>query len=178
MLCQECQKRVATVHLTQIINNEQHIYHLCEHCAREKGDFNVEIQSPFSIQNLLTGLMNMDAATAGQVRGFTEKIQCANCGLTYAQFGQIGRFGCCDCYATFGEHLLPLFRRIHSSTRHVGKVPLRTGKTVKIRRSIEGLRRQLQSHVAREEFEKAAQLRDEIRQMEMEIENGGGEDVR
>lgn len=174
MLCQECRKRPATVHLTQIINDEQQAEHLCEQCAREKGEFTFEYP-PFSIQNLLTGLMNLDTQPAGQVVGYTTlKVQCDGCGLTYAQFGQIGRFGCSRCYPTFGERLLPLMRRIHGSTQYVGKVPERAGGAVKLRKSIDEMRRQLQTLVAQEEFEQAARLRDQIRQLETQADAGGG----
>lgn len=173
MLCQDCQKRPATVHVTQIVNDEKNEQHLCEQCAREKGEFQFDAQPPFSIHNLLTGLMNMDAQPAGQVIGYPTKIQCENCGLTYAQFGQIGRFGCSRCYTTFGERLLPLMRRIHGSTQHVGKVPARAGGAIKLRRSIDDMRGQLQNLIAREEFEQAAQLRDKIRQLEAKIADGG-----
>ncbi|MDW7651134.1 MAG: UvrB/UvrC motif-containing protein [Bacillota bacterium] len=173
MLCQVCRKKPATVHLTQIVDDEQSVQHLCEQCAREKGDFQFDASPPFSIQNLLTGLMNLDAQPSGQVVGFPTKTQCENCGLTYAQFGQIGRFGCSYCYPTFGERLLPLMRRIHGSTQHVGKVPARAGGAVKIRRSIDEMRQQLQQLVTNEEFEQAAHLRDKIRQMEAKIKDGG-----
>lgn len=173
MQCQECRKKPATVHLTQIINDEQTVQHLCEHCAKEKGEFHFDANPPFSIQNLLTGLMNMESQSPGQVIGYTMKTQCENCGLTYAQFGQIGRFGCSRCYSTFEERLLPLMRRIHGSTQHVGKVPNRAGGAVKLRRNIEDMRQELQELVAKEEFEQAAQLRDRIRQQEISLQNGG-----
>jgi protein arginine kinase activator len=173
MLCHECQKRPATVHLTQIINDEQSVQHLCEQCAREKGEFHFDAQPPFSIHNLLAGLMNIDAQPAGQVIGYPAKIQCENCGLTYAQFGQIGRFGCSRCYHTFGERLLPLMRRIHGSTQHVGKVPVRAGGAVKLRRSIEELRTELHELIKQEEFEQAAVLRDKIRNLEEKIQERG-----
>ncbi|MCR3921052.1 MAG: UvrB/UvrC motif-containing protein, partial [Firmicutes bacterium] len=165
MLCQECKKINATVHLTQIVNGEQQVLHLCEQCAREKGEFSFD-HPPFSLQSLLTGLMNMDAHSAGKVMEFTtNKVHCENCGLTYAQFGQIGRFGCSECYAVFSDRLQPLMRRIHGSTQHVGNEPQRAGGAVKLRRSIEELRQQLQIAVSQEEFEQAAIIRDQIRQL-------------
>lgn len=166
MLCQECQKRPATVHLTQIINGEQRAQHFCEQCAHKKGEF-VFDHPPFSIHNLLTGLMNMDAQPTGMLKEFTTtKIQCPNCGLTYAQFGQIGRFGCSECYQTFGERLLPLMRRIHGSTQHVGTVPRRAGDAVQLRRNLDELKQQLQRLIVQEEFEQAAKVRDRIRELE------------
>lgn len=173
MLCNECQKRVAKVHLTCIINDEQSVQHLCEQCAQEKGDFHFDAHPPFSIHNLLTGLMHLDAQPSAHVVGYSAKIQCENCGLTYAQFGQIGRFGCSHCYQTFSERLLPLMRRIHGSMQHVGKVPARAGGVFWLRRNIEEMREELQSLVEREAFEQAAQLRDKIRQLEAKVQNGG-----
>ncbi|NLM45688.1 MAG: hypothetical protein GX200_02660 [Firmicutes bacterium] len=172
MLCENCKERQATVHLTKIINDEKYVQHLCEKCAREKGEFDFEFPS-FSLQNLLSGLMNLDAQPAGQVMGFAaQKLQCDNCGLTYAQFGQLGRFGCSRCYDAFGERLVPLLRRIHGSTQHLGKIPRRAGGTLKLRRSIEELRQKLQEAVAREEFEQAAKLRDQIRELEEQAREG------
>ena len=59
MLCQECKKRPATVHLTRIINNNKTEFYLCEECARQKGQFNISV--PFSINDLLAGFMGMDS---------------------------------------------------------------------------------------------------------------------
>ncbi len=176
MLCQECNKRPATVHLTKIINNEKETFHLCEQCAREKGEFDFTAPAPFSIHSLLTGLLNMELPQAGQGPGCQVKMQCEGCGLTYAQFGQIGRFGCSSCYRAFKERLAPLLRRIHGSTQHAGKVPQRAGGSIRLRREIEVLRSRLQSCVDREEFEEAAALRDEIRQLEASLGEGGGTD--
>ena len=38
MLCQECNKRPATLHFTKIVNGEKTEFHICESCAREKGE--------------------------------------------------------------------------------------------------------------------------------------------
>ncbi len=171
MLCQACQKNPATVHLTHIINYEQSVQHLCEQCAREKGEFDFGASPPFSIQNLLTGLMNMEAPLKEQLV-YQDKLQCEGCGLTYAQFGQIGRFGCSECYTVFSNRLLPLMRRIHGSAQHVGKIPARAGGVVRLRRSIDELRRQLKELVSREEFEEAAVIRDKIRSLEEGGEKG------
>lgn len=174
MLCQQCNKRPATIHLTKILNSEKESTHLCEQCARRKSDFDVASPAPFSIHSLLTGLLNMELPQVGQNPGHQVKIQCENCGLTYAQFGQIGRFGCSSCYPAFKERLATLLRGIHGSTQHAGKIPQRAGGAVKLRREIEAARRNLQNCVEREEFENAAGWRDEIRQMEGRLGEGGG----
>lgn len=63
MICQECNKRPATLHFTKIINGEKEQFHFCEQCAQEKGElYMFNNTSGFSINNLLAGLFNIDAS--------------------------------------------------------------------------------------------------------------------
>lgn len=74
--------------------------------------------------------------------------------------------GCASDYALFQDMLEPLLERIHRATEHTGKRP-RAGQ---LRAEIEQLRQHLEEAVSTENYEKAAQLRDRIRQMEHEVE--------
>ena len=160
MQCQECGKRPATLHYTKIINGEKSQFHLCEVCAKEHGEAIPGWDGNFSIHHLLSGFLNPDTAGLGNGKedlgARTKMLRCPTCGLTYNQFGKIGRFGCSDCYQTFGERLSPLFRRVHGHTKHRGKVPERMGGKLKIRREIEELQRKLEESIQTEEFEEAA----------------------
>jgi len=174
--CEECGKRPATLHLTKIVNGEKTEYHICEHCAKEKGDMFTGFNN-FGINQLLAGLLNFDplikkegaSGKEGTAGTPAKPLRCETCGLTYAQFSKSGRFGCSDCYSFLGDRLNPLFRRIHGNTQHIGKVPERTGGKLKIRKELEQLKAALQQYVAREEFEKAAEIRDRIRALEQKI---------
>ncbi|MGD8192809.1 UvrB/UvrC motif-containing protein [Brevibacillus ginsengisoli] len=178
MNCEECGKRPATLHLTKIISGEKTETHLCEVCAKEKGNV-ISGFSNFSINNLLSGLLNFDpmnkgtAASNQSTMAQTKALRCETCGLTYSQFSKSGRFGCSDCYHHFGERLDPLFRRIHGNTHHIGKVPERTGGEIKLRNDLEQLKQSLKHYIATEEFEKAADIRDRIRALEQQINQGG-----
>jgi len=169
MLCQECGKKPATLHFTKIVNGEKTEFHLCETCAREKGDILPGTSNGFSIHNLLSGLLDFDQATAGG-GAISAKPQvaarCEHCGLTYTQFSKLGRFGCAHCYKSFGDKLDPLFRRVHGNTVHIGKVPKRTGGIIKHKRELERLKKEMQARIEREEFEYAAKIRDRIRELE------------
>lgn len=169
MICQECGERPATLHFTKIIGGEKTELHICESCARDKGEFIPGTQSGFSIHNLLSGLLNFE-----QPGGVAKSpaVRCDTCGMTYAQFSKIGRFGCSDCYKHYGERLEPLFKRVHGNTSHVGKVPKRTGGHVKMRREIARLKQEMQSRIEQEDFESAAKLRDQIRVLEKELDAG------
>ncbi len=74
-----------------------------------------------------------------------------------------------SCYKYFDSRLDPLFKRVHGSTSHVGKVPARAGGRIKVKRQIADLKQNLQQSIAQEEFEEAAQIRDQIRELEKGI---------
>ncbi|HJV47571.1 MAG TPA: UvrB/UvrC motif-containing protein [Bacillota bacterium] len=172
MLCQECEKRPATLHFTKILNGEKTEFHLCEVCAGEKGDMLSLPTAKFSIHHLLTGLLNLDAHSSS-LGGMTKELplRCDSCGLTYSQFSKSGRFGCVDCYQHFSDKLDPLFRRIHGSMEHGGKVPQRSGGVIKLKKELNHLKYLLQEKIATEEFEEAASIRDQIKQLEKQIAN-------
>ncbi|QGG54640.1 UvrB/UvrC motif-containing protein [Paenibacillus sp. B01] len=173
MLCQECGKRPATLHFTKIINGDKNEFHICESCARERGEGLPGSPNGFSIHSLLSGLMDFDPAGKGSLQGQTPAPppRCEECGLTYPQFKKLGRFGCSSCYNHFGDRLDPLFKRVHGSTAHVGKIPQRSGGRIKTRREIDRLRQEMQSSIQNEEFETAAKLRDEIRLLEKQLQS-------
>ncbi|MFB5268916.1 UvrB/UvrC motif-containing protein [Paenibacillus enshidis] len=171
MLCQECGKRPATLHFTKIINGEKTEFHICETCAREKGELIPGTSNGFSIHSLLSGLLDFDPTIKSAAAGTQnpQLLRCEECGMTYAQFSKIGRFGCSSCYKYFNDRLDPLFKRVHGSTAHAGKVPVRSGARMKVRRRIDDLKKELQFKIRAEEFESAAQIRDQIRELEKEI---------
>ncbi|WP_281883955.1 UvrB/UvrC motif-containing protein [Paenibacillus sp. YYML68] len=170
MICQECGKKQATLHFTKILNGEKTEFHICEACAREKGELIPGTPNGFSIHNLLSGLLDFEPSSHGA--SAVQKQQpsrCEHCGLTYSQFSKVGRFGCSDCYKHFAEKLDPLFKRVHGNTVHIGKVPKRSGGLIRFKREIDELKKDLALRIQNEEFEQAAQLRDRIRELEKKI---------
>jgi len=164
MLCDVCSKNPATVHLTEIIDNQMTELHLCEDCARKKSN---QMEQQFGLSDLLAGMAEFDKPQ-GQVDqdNAAVSIKCPNCSLTYADFKKIGRLGCGECYNAFRKYLGPLLKRIHGSTQHTGKSPLKTTKTLKKRIDLQELRNRLQKAVENEAFEEAAKLRDQIKELE------------
>ncbi|UOF91852.1 UvrB/UvrC motif-containing protein [Fodinisporobacter ferrooxydans] len=172
MYCQECNERPATVHFTKIVNGNKSEFHLCEQCAREKGELVYKGSSGFSIHSLLSGLLNFDQGNVTNNAGHaaqTTQQRCSTCGLTYSQFSQAGRFGCADCYHSFQQRLDPLLRRVHGSTAHTGKIPVRAGGVIHVRKELSRLKREQQEKIDLEQFEEAAVLRDKIRELEQQL---------
>ncbi len=162
MNCEECGKKPATVHITKIENSKKTDMHLCEQCAKNKNGFS--INTSFSINDLLTGLLNSGSVLPIKV-DFVQDTACSICGLSYNRFRETGRFGCGNCYKTFGEKLNPLFKKVHGNTNHTGKIPNKAGGRIKIVREIERLKQELALAIKNEEYENAAQLRDKIREL-------------
>lgn len=157
MVCDICHQNSATMHLTEIINDEVVEMHICQVCAKSKAK---ELQEQLNISDFLGGLLGVeDLGVKNQT------LTCSNCGFSYADFKKKGRLGCSRCYVTFKQLLLPLLRKIHSATRHTGRSPVQKGKKEPIGSKIEQLRLKLNEAIKHEEYEQAARLRDEIKKM-------------
>jgi protein arginine kinase activator len=163
MLCDDCGKEIAKVHYKEIKDDKTIEYNLCEKCAVEKGLHLSPKKHVFSISNILAGM-------AEEVGSAT--VKCQGCGLTYAEFRETGRLGCSDCYSAFKEQLRPLLRRIHGSNVHIGKSPRSSEGMLEKIREIEDLKVALRLAVEKEDFEKAAEIRDRIKQLETKAEGG------
>ena len=167
MLCQNCHQHPATVHLTKIINFEKTELHLCEVCAKAAGnELGVIFGTNLAFPNLIAGLLGDGDLEVDQQPHVGKELRCQNCGLMFSDFKNSGLLGCGECYRHFKTGLEPLLKKVHGSTTHTGKVPRRTGGKVRIRKEIQDLRQQLQQEIQKENYEKAASLRDEIRQLE------------
>lgn len=166
MLCQICGKNPATVHFTEIIDNKMSEIHVCERCAEEKGMHATAKQHKFEIADLLAGMVDTMTQTDDERIGH---VQCPRCGLLYSQFKETGRLGCAECYTAFQFQLRRLLRQIHGDTAHRGKRPPRTGEVSSRPRQLQRLHDDLRRAVEREDFEQAANLRDEIRRLEAEL---------
>jgi protein arginine kinase activator len=159
MLCDNCGKEIAKVHYKEIKDDKSAEYNLCEKCAAEKGLQATPKQNNFSISNILAGM-------AEEVGPST--VKCQGCGLAYSEFRESGRLGCAKCYDAFREQLRPLLRRIHGSNVHAGKSPRATEGMLERMRKTEDLKTALRLAVEKEDFEKAAEIRDRIRKLEGE----------
>ena len=157
MLCDRCQQNPASVHMTSVINNQRQEHHLCAKCAEQQGLLNTPA---LSLQELLSGFF------ASNPPSTTTTTACPRCGMTYQQFRSLGRLGCVDCYTAFDAQLKPMLRRIHGTAQHSGKTAKVSGELLQKRRELDNLRALMQDAITAEDFEQAAQLRDQIREME------------
>jgi len=172
MLCQFCKTRTATIHFTNVVGSDVQKIHICRQCADEKG-FEYLKNSNFEKHDLIAGLMSVPAPSGPS--GAKTASRCPNCGRTYAAFSKSASLGCSKCYECFDADIVKVLKRIHGNARHLGKVPRRfcTGGTNAHRRMRE-LRKELKASVEAENYERAAELRDEIESMRRLTDEGKG----
>ncbi len=183
MLCDICKKNEATVHLTEVVNDDVSELHICQQCAREKG---TSMQQNFGIAELLSGLVDLPVDMISKKSHIS--VKCNGCGMSYDNFKKMGRFGCARCYDAFKRALYPLFKKIHGTSCHMGKKPVklvstRSGKpggrpanpdkACCVKDKLKDLKSKLLDAIKKEEFEQAAVLRDKIKAIE-EHETGKG----
>jgi len=176
LYCEECKTRPATVHITQIHDGQKTKMHLCEECASKKGTHVLKFDSSFSLPKLLGSIFGQEVPVMGEMAPAAQPQvrNCPRCGMSFREIRQIGRLGCSECYDVFEQEIEPVLRRIHGNTKHAGKVPRRAGGRFKLEQEISSLKRQLQVAVKQEQYEKAAELRDKIKELEKELEGERG----
>ena len=200
MLCDRCKMKEAKIYYTEITGGKKIEQHLCEDCAAELTSFQKEIP----LESLLSGLLGMGS-------GGSRNHVCQVCGMSYQEFQKAGKFGCENCYKTFGRLHQGTLKRIQGATAHTGKIATswqqeqaerqqeysRQEREAKQTEAIQGdgehilketekkeietsepsinekprktesewfpLEQALKEAIAKEEYEEAARLRDEIR---------------
>ena len=164
MKCQKCHEREATSHMTEIINGRKQELHLCAQCAAEAPEFqNMKIGMDFGIGDFLGGIFS-GGKTKNIGSGISTAV-CPECGMPFDDFLRKGRLGCGTCYSVFKSRLERPLKQIHGTCEHVGKVPSRMGGELRRDRQISHLESELNAAVLKQEFEKAAELRDKINEL-------------
>ena len=165
MLCQNCQLKPAVFHYTRVINGAKQETHLCAACFEElKGEHETaqpDVLNGSWLENMLFGL---------PVRTRAVK-RCSACGWSAGDIQKTGKLGCPDCYTAFCAELSSALKRLSAGESHRGRKPLATDTSGHEKEAAQvptlaELKKALLAAVEREEYEKAADLRDRIREME------------
>ncbi len=168
MVCDICHKNSATVHLTEVVNGKVNEVHLCQECASEKAE---EIQKQLNVSDLISSLT--------EIGGLSKKsfaaIICGGCGMSYEEFQKTGKFGCGKCYESFREPVTQLLRKIHGSTQHKGRFPtIKKDSRIMLQARRDELKKYLGRAISLEEYEEAARIRDELREVEKQLQKQDG----
>ena len=175
-LCDECKAKEACYTVSVMMGDQVTQRRLCPDCmAKMNMNFSAGNVAKMisAIMGALTGQGEEKTPAAPQNEDDAEStVQCESCGTTLQQFVKGGKLGCAMCYTAFREKLLPMLQQLHGRVEHTGRKPTQDEAAQQRRAAYERLNRQLEAAVAREDYESAALIRDQLRKMEQE---GGGD---
>ena len=167
MKCQKCNKNEANTHITKVINGVKTEEYLCSACAGESQELmNFKTSFDHEFDNFFSGFFaNPFLGGTAPAKSIGSERRCSSCGTTLDDVERHGRLGCSDCYRSFADFLLNPLKQIHGANRHTGKLPQRAGRGLRKASRIESLESDLNRAVMDQNFEKAAELRDKIKEL-------------
>lgn len=157
MLCEECKKNTATHVITVMTGEGTATRHLCQACVDQ-------MESSIAQGDVSTFLSALLSILSRQPQEDT--LRCEACGLSYEEFQTTGKLGCAHCYEAFAEQLKPLLLRVHGRSQHAGRVPQSHLRERRFALCLTELKARMEQAVSCENFEEAAQIRDEIRALQ------------
>ncbi len=150
--------------LTQIVNAQVTELCLCEDCARERGLFDPQSLTfaekffPEELKERVDRIVRELSGQAGAQRLPAHNLptdiltRCPVCGFTLEDYRNTNRLGCPDCYSVFAREFGTIAAARADSPGAEDAEPSR-----------EAMERELREAVEREDYERAAQLRDRLK---------------
>lgn len=184
MICEICHEHQATIHIQEIVGSEKKTLHICPHCAAEKKIDDSALNG-FNLAEILYNLSSQmmqnppktpagGAAAKASTTPPAPTLVCAACGWDSNRFRETGRLGCGACYAVFRDLLGKALKSMHRGTFHLGKHPgtQERSESGRLLAEIMRLQKDLEDCVLREEYERAAELRDQIAALRDQAKTG------
>ena len=160
--CQQCNKP-KKIYLTQILEGKIKQVDVCVSCPlvnqlEQTGHYG-------ALDNLSGGSEIVFESSKDK----DSSLQCPCCQLTFEQYKKSGRLGCGTCYTTFRKLLRPLLKSIHRGLHHTGKTPAKGRRQANLKVKIRAIKKQIEDSLSAEDYERAAALRDQIRNIESDL---------
>jgi protein arginine kinase activator len=179
MMCDNCGKNEVEVLLKQVVNNEVRYLNLCRACAEEMGFIPSIVPSitiSFSISEDAPKQRKLRRIQPAKKREAVDLLTCPSCGMKFMSFRENGLLGCPACYEAFRFPLGAFLQKTQGAESHwigtsgmfrdIGllseEIAGEGGAAEKSEfdENIARLKFELNGAVAREDYERAAQLRD------------------
>ena len=158
MRCDVCQKEQAIIHIREVSEKGIKKINLCANCALQKG-LNISIENmDFVLFNFLKNLFSGNNGNLNSKIG----IKCPSCGTSIIQITEHSEVGCPICYSFFGNLIDMVIFKHNNSMNYLGKLPFEMKKIKDNKAKINDLKIKLRQYINKEEYKKAALVRDEI----------------
>ncbi len=167
MMCEVCGLREADHLLVEVVGGEKHKKHVCQNCAFRLA-VAVPEEKPLEMVSYPASEKREEQSGRPPER---MDLTCPRCGRSYIDVKKTFLLGCAECYYTFVENIPRLIEKFHGAAhlRYRGVPYTHDPKRRALMEERTRLLAALEEAVAEEQFEKAAKIRDRIRQIEKEL---------
>jgi len=165
--CDQCGQSDASIQYTEVAGGEVSKLNLCQRCAQSNGLLD-DIQGD-GVDALISHLSQAEGVTQE-----TQALECPSCQTSWEQLEESGVLGCEDCYKTFAMQLTRMLREGHDAPLHAGPGRRSASDPSALLPELQSL---LEQAVREEDYEKAAEVRDRIQQLEAQQRRQADEDA-
>lgn len=173
MKCDRCHEKPAVFRVTQTVNGQVDELHLCQSCsAKMQAEYAKHSWGKLFQGNDFGGWLGGTGGipSFGEGQEETESLRCKDCGTSYQDFRRTGLFGCPSCYRSFKDNLDKMFLRVQGGSRHTGRLDATASVEASVSEHLKQLREQQREAIVDENYERAAELRDELQRLMKEKE--------
>lgn len=179
--CFFCNKIVPLpYHVTEIENQQVASFDMCSNCVKEyvKDLDGNPVNKPIDVTGIKTPEELLSFINSISSKMLNKKP--CKCGTTSECVEKNGRFGCANCYEHFKEFMENVVYPFHNADTHIGKTP-RAQIMRKIEENPEEKMKLLKLRYAKaielEEYEKASEINDEIKQLLIQFPSSSSSDL-
>ena len=168
MKCEICGKRTAELTVKQDLGagpSELRVCHVCGSLydlGPEAGGDRLHRGDDESISGLLDGLLRVPRSRRRSHR----PAACPKCGTSWSDVRETQRVGCSECYTVFDRDIRASIKRRQERALHIGRIPSRLAAFKAVLVDVGRLKKHLKDALRNEDYERAAELRDRIHEIE------------
>ncbi len=173
MKCSFCNSEDAVIHINEYSNEGIRKINLCINCAIKNG-LNLSLNDINKIfLNLAKNIFNnkdIQKKLDSNRKDYKFSLVCPDCNTKIYDLSEDLRVGCPTCFNVFENIIDIIIFQKNNSLNYLGKLPLELKVYKNDRLKLSQLKNQLKKHIKHEEYDKAAIIRDKIKDLKKKIQ--------
>ncbi len=163
MKCHFCGCDEAVLHIKEIIDGEQYEINICRKCEVEKNIIEkcLELEA-HNLSNILEHYKHTPIKIKKNSSKEYEEKNCEYCGYALSEFLETNTLSCPKCYEAFKSYINKNIKKIHKSSKHIGKIANNNIKTKDIELEIYKYNNAIELLVENESYEEALILKNKV----------------